>query len=312
MDKPKLTPKDFFLYVGALLTLYVSAGSLIGLLFSTIDRVFRDELQYYYDPYSGGIRFAIASLIVIFPLSLVLFSFIKKGIAREPAKLGLALRRWALGVTIFITGAMLAGDLIAVLSGFLGGELTVRFALKALAVLAVSAAVFWYAVLEIRLTPERPVSLRKGFIIGSLVGVLAAVVWGFFVMGSPFTVRKLRMDERRVSDLQSIQWQVVNYWQQKEKFPKSLAEIEDPLSGYKTPTDPVTKAPYEFILGDGYVFSLCANFILPNTEQSRTSVINPYPMSDDVLPEIWGQSAGRLCFERTLDPERSPPYAKSR
>src|SRR3989344_1016224 len=309
MDKPKLTPKDFFLYVGALLTLYVSAGSLIGLLFSTIDRVFRDELQYYYDPYSGGIRFAIASLIVVFPLSLVLFSFIKKGIAREPAKLGLALRRWALWVTIFITGAMLAGDLIAVLSGFLGGELTVRFVLKALVVLAVSAAVFWYAALEIPLTPERPVSLRKGFIISSLVGVLAAVVWGFFVMGSPFTVRNRRMDERGVSDLQSIQWQVVNYWQQKERFPKSLAEIEDPLSGYKTPTDPVTKAPYEFTLGEGYAFSLCATFELPNN--GRNQNIAKYPIAD-MSAENWEHTAGRVCFERTLDPERYPPYAKTR
>lgn len=312
MEKPKLTPKDFFLYVGALLTLYISAGSLLGLLFATIDRVFRDQLSYYYDPYSGGIRFALASLIVVFPISLVLFSVVKKGIVREPAKLGLALRRWALWITIFITGAALAGDLIAVLSGFLGGELTMRFILKALAVLAVSAAVFWYAVLEIRLTPERPVSLRTSFIIGSFIGVLAAVVWGFTVMGSPFTVRKLRMDERRVSDLQSIQWQVVNYWQQKSRFPKSLTELEDPLSGYQVPTDPETGAPYEFTLGAGYAFALCANFTLPSSSQSRTSMIKPHPMGDESIAENWEHAAGRACFERTLDPERYPPYAKVR
>lgn len=312
MDKPKLTPKDFFLYVGALATLYISAGSLLGLLFATIDRVFRDQLSYYYDPYSGGIRFALASLIVIFPISLVLFSVVKKGIAREPAKLGLALRKWVLWITIFITGAALAGDLIAVLSGFLGGELTMRFVLKALAVLAVSAAVFWYAVLEIRLTPEKPVSLRTPFIVGSLVGVLTAIVWGFFVMGSPFTVRKLRMDERRVSDLQSIQWQVVNYWQQKSRFPKSLTELEDPLSGYKVPTDPETAHSYEFTLGAGYMFTLCADFTLPNNAQSRTAMMKPYPMGDESIAENWEHSAGRACFERVLDPERYPPYVKTR
>lgn len=300
------------MYVGALATLYISAGSLLGLLFATIDRVFRDQLSYYDDPYSGGIRFALASLIVVFPISLILFSAVKKGIAREPAKLLLPLRRWALWITIFITGAFLAGDLIAVLSGFLGGELTMRFMLKALAVLLVSAAVFWYAVLEIRLTPEKPVSLRTPFIIGSLIGVLAAVVWGFAVMGSPFTVRKLRMDEQRVSDLQSIQWQVVNYWQQKSRFPKSLTELADPLSGYQVPTDPETGASYEFTLGTGYAFTLCANFALPNSSQSRTIMMKPYPMGGDGAPENWEHSAGRACFERTLDPERYPPYAKTR
>ncbi|TSC83809.1 MAG: hypothetical protein G01um101417_376 [Parcubacteria group bacterium Gr01-1014_17] len=275
--------------------------------------MFPDELTYYYGPYSGGIRFALASLIVIFPISLILFSVVKKGIAREPEKLGLALRKWVLWITIFITGAALAGDLIAVLSGFLGGELTMRFILKALAVFAVSASVFWYAVLEIRLTSEKPISLRTPFIVGSLIGVIAAIMWGFFVMGSPFTVRKLRMDERRVSDLQSIQWQVVNYWQQKSRFPKSLSELEDPLSGYKVPTDPETAKSYEFTLGTGYAFTLCADFTLPNGTQSRSKT-KPYPMpmSDEGLAENWEHTAGRACFERVLDPERYPPYAKTR
>ena len=56
-----------------MLTLYWSAGALIALLFRIIDTVFKDRLDYYLDPYSSGIRFALASLIVVFPLSLFLF-----------------------------------------------------------------------------------------------------------------------------------------------------------------------------------------------------------------------------------------------
>ncbi len=170
---------------------------------------------------------------------------------------------------------------------------------------------FWYALLEIRLKPEKPIALRTPFIIGSLVAVLAAIVWGFVVMGSPFTVRKLRMDERRVSDLQSIQWQIVNFWQQKERFPKLLAELEDPLAGYKVPSDPETKSTYEFSLGEGYSFTLCADFTLPSGAQSR-SIAKPYPMGEGALAENWEHPAGRACFERTLDPDRYPPYAKTR
>ena len=44
MDKPKVTPKDFFLWAGAMLSLYVSVFSLLSLIFSYIDRAFPDAL----------------------------------------------------------------------------------------------------------------------------------------------------------------------------------------------------------------------------------------------------------------------------
>lgn len=309
MDKPKLTPKDFFLYIGALATLYWSAGSLLALLFAIVDAQFRDELQYFVDPYSGGIRFAIASLVVVLPISLFLFRAIKKDALANPQKFLLPLRRWLYAITIFVTAAALAGDLIALLNGFLGGELTTRFVLKVLSVFVVAGFVFWYCLLEIRVKPEMAPRIRKEFLWGAPLLVLLAVVYGFVVMGSPNTIRKLRFDERRASDLQSLQWQIVNFWQTKQRFPKVLAELEDPLSGYRVPADPRTKEPYEFSLGEGYAFTLCANFELPSSE--RTLIIaKSYPA--DGFSENWEHQAGRTCFERTLDPERYPPYAKTR
>ena len=49
-------------------------------------------------------------------------------------------------------------------------------------------------------------------------GVLASIVGGFFIMGSPLTLRMKRFDERRVNDLQNIQYQIVNYIREKGKF----------------------------------------------------------------------------------------------
>lgn len=312
MDKPKLTPKDFFLYVGALITLYWSAGSLIALLFTTIDTVFRDELQYYVDPYSGGIRFAIASLVVVFPLSLVLFRAIKKDTLANPQKFLLPLRRWLYALTIFITAAALLGDLIALINSFLGGELTARFVLKVLSVLLVAGIVFWYCLLEIRVRPEAPVGVRKEFLYGTALLVLAAIVYGFIVMGSPAAIRKLRFDERRVQDLQNIQWQIVNYWQQKGRFPKELAELEDPISGYRNPTDPRTREPYEFVLGEGNSFELCATFELSSNGGS-TRISAPHPIKarlEKLFNEDWKHGAERTCFERTIDPELYPVRPK--
>lgn len=305
MQPSKLTPKDFFLYIGALLTLYWSAGALIALLFATVDTVFRDELQGYIDPYSGGIRFAIASLIVVFPIALVLFTTLKRDALKNPQKFLFPLRRWLYAVTIFVTAAALVGDFIALLNQFLGGELTTRFVLKALSVLVVAGFVFWYCLLEIRLKPEAPARIRKEFLIAAILIVLASIVYGFSVMGSPATIRKLRFDERRVSDLQSVQWQIVNYWQQKRRFPKSLAELEDPISGYRAPRDPKTGAPYEFSLGEGFAITLCATFDLPSTAVSRGKPYRALPPPQ--LNENWEHGTGRVCFERVVDPELYPP-----
>ena len=77
MDKPKITAKDFFLHVAILVTLYVSVVSVITLLVQTINAAFPDALDgyYSYQGYTSGLRFAVASLIIIFPVFLFL-SFI--------------------------------------------------------------------------------------------------------------------------------------------------------------------------------------------------------------------------------------------
>ena len=58
MDKPKVTPKDFFLWAGAMVSLYVSVFSFISLIFDYINYTFPDPLQYFpTNPYSGSISY---------------------------------------------------------------------------------------------------------------------------------------------------------------------------------------------------------------------------------------------------------------
>jgi hypothetical protein len=52
-------------------------------------------------------------------------------------------------------------------------------------------------------------------------------------MGSPNSQRLFRLDQKRIVDLQNIQYQVINYWQQKEKLPeefKALFSKDDVLN----------------------------------------------------------------------------------
>ena len=114
-QKPKITPKDFFLQFGALIALYVSAGSLLSLLFTVINRAFPDalDLNYFYSPsvYSSGMRFAIASLVIVFPTYLILSWLITKESEFLPEKKALSLRRWLTYLTLFAATALALGDL---------------------------------------------------------------------------------------------------------------------------------------------------------------------------------------------------------
>ncbi|HEY4496019.1 MAG TPA: DUF5671 domain-containing protein [Candidatus Paceibacterota bacterium] len=323
MDKIKTTPKDFFLQLGTMAALYVSAISLINLLFQTINYAFPDKLAYYGDPYSTGIRWTIASLIIIFPLFLFLSRLAGKDVQLNPEKLELPIRKWLIYLTLFVAGIAVVVDLIALVNIFLGGEITTRFILKVLTILVVAGGVFGYFIYDLR---QKDTLARKDKMFAwiAIIAVLASIIIGFTIMGSPAAARERRFDDQRISDLQNIQWQIVNYWQQKEKFPKSLSDLEDPISGFRLPVDPNTDDAYEYILGEGMSFQLCANFNLSTIGESDklkgrdgygSSYPTPMPIYDGVgggIADNWEHNIGRYCFERVIDPDKYPPINKER
>ena len=76
--------------------------------------------------------------------------------------------------------------------------------------------------------------------IGAGAVIVATIVGGFFIIGSPQYQRELRLDQERLQNLQRIQGQVVSYWQETERLPEDLEEMEDPIVGFTAPMDPVT------------------------------------------------------------------------
>ncbi len=304
--KPKMTPSDFFLHLGIMVALYISAVSVISLLFGIINKVFPDSLNYYYDSASGAIRMAVAALIIMFPLYLLLGWIYSKQLKATPEKKSLGIRKWLIYFTLFIAGLTLAIDLIVLVYNLLGGEITTRFLLKVLSVLAVAGMIFSYYLSEIRTSVERHFALAKKFGSVAIVAVLASIIAGFFIVGSPVTQRKMQFDNERVSHLQTIQYQIVNYWQQKQKLPLTLADLRDPISGFVTLLDPETKTPYVYEATGKLSFKVCATFSLPSrfTQNTNTSV----PIFEKgMLDENWQHEAGYSCFERTIDPELYPP-----
>ena len=312
MEKARTGAKDFFLWAGAMLFLYASIVSFIALLFSYINYVFPDVLNSYYtpNPYDSGMSYQMAILIVLVPLFLVLMHLIRRDIEKEPSRADIWVRRWALYLTLFVAGVTIAADLITLLYYFLSGQdITVRFLLKVAVVLLVGAAGFMHFLADIWGYWIQYPSRARMVGVGVGVLVLLSIAAGFFIVGTPGQARHYRLDEQKVNDLQSIQSQIITYWQQKQKLPASLNDLNDPLSYFNLPSDPQTGASYEYTATGNTSFSICATFNDASQRNSGGKAIPPGPAAPYLgASDNWSHGAGHTCFARTIDPERYPPF----
>ncbi len=307
----KTSPKDFFLWLGAIIALYGSITSLIALLFEYINYTFPDALASYGDPYGGAVRFSMAALIVLVPTMLVLLRLIRGTITTEPGKAMIWVRRWALGFTLFIATITILIDLVTLINTFLGGEITVRFGLKVAVVLLTALGVFLHFLADLK--GYWITNPKKGNAVGVGVAILVAatIIAGFFIIGTPGHVRALKLDEQKVQDLSTIQSQVVYYYQQKKALPKTVADLNDSLSSFVIPSDPQTKEAYVYEATGPLTFKLCSVFSLSTPDTAGRGaygrpVSQPYSSGMEGVSDNWQHGIGETCFERTIDPQRYP------
>ncbi|MBI2100149.1 MAG: hypothetical protein HYT48_02300 [Candidatus Vogelbacteria bacterium] len=308
----KTSARDFFLQLGTMVALYVGTVALLNLLFRVINLAFPQVGDHYYR-FDGAISLPVATLIVVFPLFLLLAGILHRGYQANPARKEFAVRKWLIWITLFIAGAVVAGDLITLIYYFLDGrELTTGFLLKVLAVLVVTGGIFGYYLSDLRNRLTR--SSRYGWRIFAAVLVIGSIVAGFAVIGSPRTQRLLRYDNQKVNDLQNIQWQIVNHYQQKRALPEDLSSLRDEIGGYVVPKDSQTSQPYEYRPIDRLKFELCADFNRSSAQGSSNEIYPAYPRPIGVGPEneTWQHQAGRACFSRIIDPDRFTPVTNTK
>ncbi|KKT14803.1 MAG: hypothetical protein UW83_C0040G0004 [Parcubacteria group bacterium GW2011_GWD1_44_9] len=303
----KSTVKHFFLQIGALVCLYAGVGALLNLLFRVINVAFPQvgaKNLYYYFSSGSSISFPIATLIVVFPLFLVLSAIVQKSFVTDPNLREGGLRKALLYFTLFVAGAAISGDLITLVFFFLDGrDITTAFLLKVLSVLVVTGGIFGYYLSDLRgrLTPQS----RNIWRIFAILLILVSVILGFVVIGSPRTQRMLRYDGEKITDLQNIQGQILSYWQNKGTLPKNLDDMKDSLSYYTVPVDSQTQEQYGYRVLNQNSFELCADF-----NEASPSDVAVYPSSYSYgygnNGENWQHEAGNKCFSRTIDPELYP------
>jgi len=301
---PRSTPKDFFLHLLNITTFYIAVINFITLFIQYINVLFPDLLNFYYTGMTNSVRLSMSILLIAVPVYILTSWMIGKDLKENPEKRELGLRKWLIYLTLFVAAITIIVDLITLVNNFLSGELTIQFFLKTAVVLIVAVSVFGYYIWDLRRKDKETSKLPKLFAWVVSFVVLASIISGFFIIGTPAVQRDRRFDEERVSDLQILQSEIVNYWDRKDALPQSLSDLENSISGYTVQKDPETAESYEYRVIDSLTFELCATFKRSNNDFGVVSATtDPYLYRGISSRQNWEHEAGRTCFERIIDPE---------
>lgn len=295
----KISPADVFMHLLATIMLYASAISFLVLIFQLVNVNFPDILDkntysyYFLENAYSLMRGAVAFLIVSYPVYLFSFWRLKKSYQKNPEKLELRIRKWLVYFTLFATALLIVGNIIALLAGFLHGDLTLRFILKIISVFFVASSIFGYYISDLK--GRYKIGLRALLAIVTMI-ILAAIITGFFFIGSPSEQRLRRIDEQKIQSLQTIQIDIETYWYSNKKLPRALTELKGTKYTSNGLTDPQTNKAYEYKLTDEKHYQLCAEF---NLASYSWDFSRKYAQT---LPEnSWGHSSGKYCFDLQPD-----------
>lgn len=300
------TSRDVCLHLLAMVTLYWSAISFITLCWQYVNYFFPDALADRYSDLSGSIRFAVSSLIIVFPVFIWVSWFLNKIYSKELQVRESKIRKWLIYVTLFITALVMIIDLVYIINTFLDGEVTTRFILKACSMLIIVSIIFGFYLDDVRRASASQTATYVAWVAGVMAVVL--VVGAFLIVGSPMEARQARFDQQRIMNLKDIQFRLVNYWRSKSRLPAKLSALNDPISDFTVPVDPQTHIAYEYVVNDPATlsFKLCAVF----NRSSHVEAVSD-STSADLAAGNWNHAAGHVCFQRSIDKQLYPPYKTS-
>jgi membrane protein YqaA with SNARE-associated domain len=278
--------RDAFLYLLSFSTLATWAMALGSILFQLINRWLPDAVSrgnIYYD-FRSQVTWQMASMLVAFPIYLLATRAIAREAEEHPERLQSGVRKWLTYIALLIAAVAMIGDLICFLDYFLMGELTARFALKVLTVLAISGSIFAYYIGWVRRNRARGLA----FGIPAAVAVVATFCIGLAVAGTPSQQRQLEADRARVQDLRNLATAIKTAHDSGPGIPATLEELRLRRQDVRI-TDPGTGWPYEYRLQGGSTYELCANFAAGSSENT-----------------FWSHGKGRECFQ--VDAAKTAPW----
>ena len=195
------------------------AGHVLALAFAQIEIFLPDpdRVQVYA---AGGLRWAMAGLIVFTPVFWLIDRSDRRALATDPARPHGTARRWLSSLAVFIAALTLLGDALVLIYTFLDGQMTSRF-------LAKSAVVAGLAGLVLGYFRQDRAGLRAASAQG-LAGLAALVLaLSFASVGGPGQGQIERRDEARIADLRQLTQDVRRCLQEQiGALPEDLAPMD--------------------------------------------------------------------------------------
>lgn len=127
--------------------------------------------------------------------------------------------------------------------------------------------------------------IKNIFIAAVILAVVATVIGGIMLLGSPTKERMRKLDERRIENLIKITNAINLYWTRHKGLPPSIEELSREPGINIMPLDPETGQSYEYKVLDEKNYQLFANFAYDTAEEQNTH-----------QKVFWSHGIGRQCF----------------
>jgi len=219
--------------------------------------------------------------------------------SKDNAYLGLT--KWLIYLSLLVGGLVLLGDMVAIIIGFLEGELTMRYILKAVAVFAVTGAAFFYYIKDAQgywLKREKQSLIYAAV---ATVVITTTLIAAILHIPNPAVVREMNIDQKIVNDLSEMQWKIEDYHQQNDALPADLATA---FREFNVPNAPEGRANYTYTFesASSTNYKLCGNFAYDSNYFGNSYNGSGY-MYQGVNPRNhnWDFKAGEWCFEREVE-----------
>jgi len=285
----------YLLHLVALGFMTVSAGNVI---FQIINKFIPDVAA----PYVEN-KFAISALLVSIPIFYVVSYLIQKSLLKGELKKDSGVRRWLTYLILFVSFLIFFGWLIYFVNSFLNGEISVKFILKTITVLAIAASVFGFYLYDIRREAVENIKDKflKIFFITSLIVVVAVFIASFFTVESPAVARDRKLDDAVINNFYLINQCADSYNSQMQKLPADFAVMQAncPYITADILKDGQTGAAFNYSITGTTTYQICANFRTSNIGQANNPA-GVYPVGAGVNSTL--HNAGQQCLNWQVTP----------
>lgn len=293
--------KYAFFYLLSLVGLVFMAVSSGMVLFQLINKYIPDVLNQYSGSFSlEQVKFAISALIISAPIYYITSRYLYKSLFKGELDKDAGVRKWLTYFILLVNIVIMIIWLIMLINSLLDGELTTKFVLKTLTILAICGAIFSFYLYDIKRKETANVKAKglQTYFYASLAAVIAIFVISLFMLESPTVTRNRKLDGQIVNNLSSIESMVNQYYSNHDELPADLNALKTEFN-YLNESElkhPVSGVMYEYKIVDPTHYQLCTDFLTATDNQGQTFYYDP----------MWSHTSGYQCFSRKVSDINNP------